>query len=323
MGDLAEQRLGHREGRSEHHAGLRGHRLGQRPLLGQKAPGGGLLVVMDQRQASVLQGQHAGGYGHLESGIQRLSDGVRQTELTLYVQAAGARRQLYGLVHGIYLLDAVVARRGLHDADNVLVYLLRAPLARDGLYHVLAGEDLVEVGLAEHFVPGAGRAARYARDRYRVEVEAELLGEARLIGRKRGLAGGGRRGHWDLPGGLERPVLVIGVEEFPAPLRHLAVPVHRDAKRRHVGEQVVEFGDAATFRVVGSEYGDRLRLVLERRRGKRAEHSLRAAFYESAHALVVHAFKLLYELHRARHLLDQHVVDALRVRREEVGGHVG
>ncbi len=105
-------------------------------------------------------------------------------------------------------------------------------------------------------------------------------------------------------------------------LRGFAVPLHGDAERRHVGQQVVELGDAAALRVVGGQYGDVV-FVLQRGGGEGAQHALGAALYEGAHALGVHALELLYEFHRAGHLLDQHVVDALRVRREEVRGHVG
>ena len=85
MGHFLDDRLYHGEGRREYHAGLGGHRFGQRPFFGQVAARGGLLVIMDQRQARVLQRQHAGAYGHLERGVQRLGHGMRQAELGLDV----------------------------------------------------------------------------------------------------------------------------------------------------------------------------------------------------------------------------------------------
>ena len=248
---------------------------------------------------------------------------MRQAELGLYIQLAAAGRQFYGLVHGVDRLYAMVARRGLHHADDVLVYLLGAPGGGDGLYHVLAGEYLVEVVLPEQFIPGAGRASGYAGDSYGVEVEAVFLGESRLVGRQRG-----RRGSADgnrcesRSGDFQRPVLVVRVEEFPAVLRGFAVPLHGDAKRRHVGQQVVEFRDAAALGVVGRQHGD-VMFVLQSGGGESAQDALRAALDEGAHAFGVHALQLLDELHGACHLLDQHVVDTLRVRRKKVRGHVG
>ncbi len=182
-GGFPEQRFADGEGGGEHHAGLGGQRFGQRPFLGQKASGGCLLIVMDQRQAGVLQREYPGPYGHLERRAEGLGHGMRQAEFLLYVQVAHAGGELYSLVHGVYLLYAVVARRGFHHADYVLVYLLGAPGAGDGLDHVLAGEDLVEVMLAEQAVPRAGRAAGYAGDRQRVEVEAVVLGESGFVRR--------------------------------------------------------------------------------------------------------------------------------------------
>ena len=183
--------LGGGEGRREHHAGLGGQRFGQRPFLGQVAAGGGLLVIMDQRQARVLHRQDAGAYGHLERRAEGLGHGVRQAEFLLYIQVPHAGGKFYGLVHRVDLLYGVVARRGFHHADDVFVYLLCAPCAGDGLYHVLTGEDLVQVMLPEQAVPGAGRAAGYAGDRQRIEVEAVALGESGLVRgqRRRGTAG--------------------------------------------------------------------------------------------------------------------------------------
>ena len=216
----------------------------------------------------------------------------------------------------------MVARRGFHHADDILVYLLRAPAAGDRLYHVLAGQYLVEVMLAEQLVPGAGRAAGYAGDRYRVEVEAQLPGERSLVrrkGREPGVVS--RDGDSGRGSCFQGPVLVIRVEEFPAGLRDLAVPFHGEAEGRHIRQQIVEFGYAAALRVVGREYGH-VRFVLQRGSSEGAQDALGAALYESAHALGVHALQLPDEFHRARHLLYQHVVNALRVLRKKVGGHI-
>ena len=278
---------------------------------------------MDQRQARVLEGQYAGGDGHLERRAEGLGHGVGQAEFLLDVQVADAGGELYGLVHGVDPDYAVVAGRGLHHAHDVLVDLLGPPGAGDGLDHVPALEDLVEVVFAEHFIPGAGRAACDAGERHRVEVEAVAFGERGLVGGERrggGAAGKGRRG--SRAGDFQRPALVVRVEELAAALRGLAFPLYRDAQGRHVGQQVVELGDAAALGVVGGQDGD-VRFVLQRGGGESAEHALGAALYESAHALGVHAFKLLDEFHGAGHLLDQHVVDALLVDGEEVRGNVG
>ena len=317
-GGFLYQLFGGREGRGEDHAGLGGQRFGQRPFLGQIAAGGGLLVIMDQRQAGVLHGEYAGAYGHLERRAEGFGHGMRQAEFLLHVYRAYAGGELYGLVHRFYLLYAVVARRGFHHAHDVLVHLLGAPLAGYGLYHVLAREDLVEVGLAEQAVPRARRAARYAGHGQRVEVEAVFLGEVRLAGGERGP---GRSGRAYRRGRFKRPVLVVGVEELPALPRCFAFPLHGYAEGGHIGQQVVELGDAAALGMVGGQHGD-VALVLKRGGSESAQHALGAALDESAHAFRVHPLQLLYEFHRARHLLYQHVVDALVVSREEVRGHV-
>ncbi len=322
MGYFLEERFHYWERRREDDACFRGYGFGQGPLLRQKAAGGGFLVVMDKRQAGVFHGQHSRAYGHLERCVQCLCHGMRQAELGFYVQLAAPGGQLYGLVHGIYLFNAVVARGGFYHADDVLVYLFSPPFGRDGLYHVLAGQYLVEVMLAEQLVPSAGRAAGYAGNRYRVEVETELLGERRLVGRQRGGRGihGSRAPRRACR--FEGPILVVRVEEFPSVLRQLAFPFYGDAKGRHIGQQVVELCDTAAFGVVGGQHGD-VRLVLQRGGGESAEHAFGAALYKGAHALGVHALQLFYEFHGAGHLFDQHVVDALRVRREEIRGDIG
>ncbi len=66
MGNFLQERLHHREGRGENHAGLVAHGFGKGPFQRQVAAGGGFLIVMNKRQARVLERQHAGGYGHLE-----------------------------------------------------------------------------------------------------------------------------------------------------------------------------------------------------------------------------------------------------------------
>ncbi len=159
---FGDDRFHGREGGGEYDSRLAGQRLRQRPFLRQVAAGGGLLIVMDQWQARVLEGQHARGHGHPESGVHRLGYSVRHPEFFLDVELSRACRELYGLVHGIYLRDAVVAGGRFYDADYVLVYLFGAPVRGDRLYHVGAGEDLVQTVFAEQPAPGAGCAGGYA-----------------------------------------------------------------------------------------------------------------------------------------------------------------
>ncbi len=109
-GDFGDQRFHGREGGGEYHACFASQRFRQGPFLRQVAAGGGLLVVMDQRQPRVLKGQYARGHGHLKRGIKRLGYVVRHAEFFLYVELSRAGRKLYGLIHGIYLRYAVVAR---------------------------------------------------------------------------------------------------------------------------------------------------------------------------------------------------------------------
>ncbi len=121
---------------------------------------------------------------------------------------------------------------------------------------------------------------------------------------------------------LQGPVLVIRIKEFPSGLGFFPVPFNRYAQRRYICQQIVELGYAAALRVVGGEYAN-VRLVLKRGGGERAQDAFRAALYKGAHSLGVHAFQLPDEFHRARHLLYQHVVYALRILREKISGHVG
>ncbi len=160
--DLGDNGFQHREGRSEYDAGLARHGFRQRPLLGQVSARGGFLIVMYKRQPGILERQYSRGHGHLESGIQRLGYGVGYAEFLFYVELSRAGRELYGLIGGIYPCDAVVAGRGFYDANYVLVYLFFAPVLWDGFYHVLPGQDLVEVIFPEELVPGARSAAGYA-----------------------------------------------------------------------------------------------------------------------------------------------------------------
>ena len=104
---------------------------------------------MDQRQARVFQRQYARAYGHLERRVQRFRYGVGQAEFFFYIQAAAAGGQLNGLVHGFYLLYAVVAGRRFYHAHDILIYLFRAPPCRDRFYHILPGEYFVKVMFAE------------------------------------------------------------------------------------------------------------------------------------------------------------------------------
>ena len=171
-GDLVYKGFHYRESGSEYHSGFACQRFRQRPFLWQIAAGGCFLVVMDQRQARVLERQHASGHGHLESGIQSFGDVIGHAEFFFKVKLPLACGELYGLVGGIYFGDAVVAGRRFDDADDVLVYLLVAPVHGYRLYHIFAGEYFVEVMLAEKLVPCAGRAAGYAGDGYAVEVES-------------------------------------------------------------------------------------------------------------------------------------------------------
>ncbi len=330
-GGFAQDGVHDREGRGEDHAGLGAYVGREHPFFRQPAAGGGPLVVMDERYARVLQRQHAGRYGHFESGVQGLYDIVRQAEFLLYVELAFPGGELYGLVYRIYLLYPVVAVRRFDHADDVLLYLLFAPVPGQRLYHVAPGQDLVDVVLAEHLAPGPGGADGNAGDGDGVEVEAVPLGQLRLLGRQAGRRGlgtvpftGERKlaVEGDCPRILQRPVAVIRVEELAGVFGVLAVPLQLEAQRHHIGQQVVQLGDAAALGVVGRQDGH-VGPVLEGGRGEGAQHALGAALYEGAHAVGVHPLQLLYEFHRAGHLLYQQVVDGLLVGREIIRGHVG
>ena len=217
----------------------------------------------------------------------------------------------------------MVAVFGFNDEFHVLVNLFLLDFGADRFNHIAAGENFVQHAFAEDFVPAAGAARSDTADDDRFfAAGGAFFGRGGNFARAGGVffhrtgsffRGGGVTGH---------PVYKRRVEGGVVAVHIGSGPIQVDTGGNQVGEQIVEFHNAAFFGVVGSQHFD-VFLIGQRVGSQRGKNAFGPAFYKQAHAGIVGGLQLFNPFHGVRNLRDHKVFDFFGVARIEFRRDVG
>ncbi len=177
--DVVHQVVVSGDRRREYDARVPAHVLLQPPVEGKDAAGGGVLVVLHERDARIVERAQAGGDCELGGDVERFGEVLVHSVLALEIEAAHAAGELHDLGQVVDRVEMRVPVT-LHEPDDVLVEHALHDLVGKGIDHVLPVQDPLEA-VVEHPVPGPGHPDRDAGDHDALEIDVVFLDQASIV----------------------------------------------------------------------------------------------------------------------------------------------